>query len=149
MQSELDAQAPHVLPRDEDVTLVLEVLRVLGAAAPQIGAADLTAATPSALHLFAAHLAHLYPTQGVNAQLSALLQHCQHQKRAAAEPPTHALFCEIIIAASETSALQLVRACAGSALCGDWIAAHVAMLLEKHPLYAEELAEPPSPRVRL
>jgi hypothetical protein len=87
-------------------------------------------------------LAHFYPVQGIDSHLLGLLQHCQHLKRQSPEPPLHKLFAEVIAAAVQGSALMLVRACAGSDFCGDWVLAQATLLLEKHPLYAEELALP-------
>lgn len=142
LQEQLDAQAPAILQRAVDVDGALEVLRVLGAAAPKIGSSTLEGASPTALSMFVAMLAHTLPVQTVDSQLLVLLHYCQRQKKSAPEPPLHKLFAEVIASAVQGSALQLVRACAGSVFCGDWILAQATMLLEKHPLYAEELALP-------
>jgi hypothetical protein len=76
--------------------------------------------------------------------LQALLDHCRHRKPSAPAPPAHALFCNIVAAGAAISALVLLQALAdGGELCGDWLAAHAALLLEKHPRFAEELALPP------
>ena len=68
---------------------------------------------------------------------------CQHAKRGVLQPPAHGLFLSIIAAATHSSALLLLKACAESPLCGDWVAAQAATLLSKDARYAEELAGTP------
>jgi hypothetical protein len=87
----------------------------------------------------------MYPTQRADSQLAELLEQCVHCKASAPPPPpAHTLFADILRAGAANSALMLLQACAGSTLCGDWVAAHAALLLGKHARFAEELAVLPS-----
>lgn len=142
MQEQLDARAPEVQTRPGDLAAAFELFRILGAALPTTPPAALEAACPSPLHLLLASLSHLYPSQRADSDLKALFDHCRHRKPAFAAPPAHALFGDILAAAAANSALMLLAALGNSGLCGDWLAAHAALLLEKHPRFAEELAAP-------
>lgn len=145
MQEQLDAQLPAVRVQPDDLAATLRILTILGAAVlEQEGAVALDAACPSALHLLIASCTHLYPGQRADPRLAELAARCAHAKRGVPEPPAHALFSAIVNAAAHSSPLLLVRACAESPLCGDWIAAQAAALLSKDARYAEELAAPPS-----